>query len=649
MTKLTSILFFLIISFLFCACQKETISIKKPFFPFTNITQPILEINETISDSLDITPYLQIFENKNEAYDSKDTNEQNNQWKNYNDVISQRFHNNKKTCWFRFSVLNKQQNNYKGLLSFSNLDIVSVYDSSGRIRKAGELVPLKEWSYADDNHCIILTLDSLKAKTYYIECYKQAAPIRHPVKFSLRSEQNAKNFQLFEIKSRMADTVFLFFYLGFLFFCFIYFFIQSFYRTNEKILLLTYCLYIFFTLLYSFRDIDKHYFLQTTFPVFNGINIWSEGIFSYLSYIFYMLFVVYLLDLKNKSKWAYRLIMIVAGTLALFLLGDIILRMGGYDETALKIFRKSRMLLFPLVFLYFTLLIPLRRKYDKGNSYYKYFIIGSIFLVVGTGINLLIFLIRDSPSFIFHDAISSKYGFWGNTVNYTRLGIIIEIVFFSLGLSKKMRLDYTDAVISEESDIENRFFVHETRSALTSLKSRLGPQEDAKKYLKLFRNYLTNALKSMKYKQGIELSEEIAMIKSYFTMRREDDKSFEFIFNNKMNIQMDNIIVPAALLIPFVQNFFDHAAVEINDMNTLTVTVHEKNGRVNLDLSDNGRGLEKVNEEKRSSSSGLDIARRKIALFNYRHGTRVGFKIKNNETSKGALITISNLPKRNII
>lgn len=593
-----------------------------------------------MGDSLNITPYLEVFVGKTEGLNFTDINgQQNILWRKYNDSIYPELLNNGGICWFRLTLRNTMTGVYKGLLSFSNLDRVSVYDSSGKIEKAGELVALKEWSYATDNHCIIITVDSHQTKTYHAACYKQGKAIKHPVKFILRSEQNERSFQLFEIKSRMVDTVFLFFYLGFLFFAFIYFLAQYLFNVKEKILLV-YCLYILFTLLYSFRDVDKHYFLQTTFPVFNGINIWGEGIFSYLSYIFYLVFLIYLLDLKKERIWAYRLITTAISIMILLLFTDIVLRLTGNDVTALTIFRTARMLLFPLIILYFLLIISL------WGSYYKYFVTGSIFLVLGTGINLLIFLTRDSPGFIFHDVISSKYGFWGNTVNYTRFGVIIEVLFFSLGLAKKMRMAFAEAAIREDSAIENRFHTHEVKSGLFSLRSKLGNEQEAEAYLDLFGHYLRKALELMKYKDGIELTKEIEMTEEYFKLRQEDGKRFKFSFTNKSEIKTDNIFIPAGLLIPFIQNFFDHAVDADSEFNKFDLLLYKEGRKINLDITDNGRGIDKAVFYNKSGSSGLDIARRKINLFNSLMGTTLDFTIGNNKTARGTLITIINLPKK---
>lgn len=628
-------------SLLLHGCYKISKAPLTPNFLASETNQAILDTQQAIGDSVNITRYLEVFSGKTEIPNFTDSmGKQNKLWLKCNDSVNPGLFTNEGICWFRLTLRNTTPDAYKRLLCFSNFDRVELIYSAEKIERAGELLPLKDWSYNSDNHCIILELGAKQKKTYGIKCYKQPPAINRSIRFIIRSEQNERSLQSVEIRSRMFDTVFLFFFLGFLSFCFIYFLAQFIFRLDEKILLV-YSLYILFSLLYSFRDVDKHYFLQTEFTVFNGINIWGEAIFSYLSYIFYLLFVVYLLDLKSRQKWAYRLIIAGISIITLLLFSDIMLRLSGNELTALTIFRTARTLLFPLVIVYFALIIPLR------GGYYSYFLTGSVFLVLGAGVNLLIFLIRDSPEFIFHNAISSKYGFWGNTVNYTRLGVILEVLFFSLGLSRKMQMAFVEATLREDSAIENRFHTHEVNAGLTTLRSKLGNEQEAEAYLVLFNKYLRKALELMKYKNGIELTKEIEMARAYFILRQEDDERFKFYFDDN-KISTDNIFIPAGLLIPFIQNFFQHAVTSGFEQYKFAILLYKQGKKINLDITDNGKGIDTASVYNKSSSSGLDIARRKINLFNSLTETKLNFTIGNNTAAQGTLITITNLPKRNV-
>lgn len=631
------LIFLILISpLIFPACKKVDKEIPVPNFAAGVAADNILNIDKAIADSMNITAYLEMY--TGDAPIANATVLQKELWQKCADSLSPGIFTQKPIRWFRFTLRNNTAQPFRALFCFKDFDYVALDYFSTHVQKAGTLAPLKEWSYFSDNHCLVLYLNAAQTKTFYLRCDKGTSVNKHPVSFLLRSEQNEESFQAFEIRERMLDTVFLFFYLGFLFFCFIYFLAQFLYRSNEKVLIV-YALYILFTLLYSFRDIDKHFFLQTAFPAFNGIKIWGEAIFSYLSYIFYLLFVIYLLDLKKERKWAFRLIVSAISLISILLFLDAILRLSGSHQSALILFVKSRMLLFPFTILSFILMLPF------NGSYYKYFVFGLVFLVVGTGINLLVYVLRDHPEFIFYDAVSSKYGFWGNPVNYTRLGVIMEILFFSLGLAKKMRVEFAEAVLKQDNVIDNEFYTHEIKSGLYTLEDKLSAHSEAANFMVIYLDFLEKTLETMKSRTEVELNKEIAMAEAHFKLRQQNNHRFEFNFENNTGLETNKIFFPPGLLIPFIQNFFEHGIDDDHDKYQFNLLLYLDGKRINLDITDNGKGFETADIFNKPGSVGLTNAREKINIYNTFTGSKIDFSIGNNKTARGALITITNLKK----
>lgn len=629
---------------IFPACKKVTKEIKKTTFPALIVNTNILDIEKVTADSINITPYLEMYIGDVSIKDSSFAL-QKKFWRKCGELLSPDIFPKRGDRWFRFTVQNNTAFAFSRLVCFNNLDYAALYYSAQKIEKAGTIVPTRDWSYPANNNCLVLSLNANEAKTFFIRCNKGNASGESSVRFILRSEQNEKSFESFEMRSRMADTVFLFFYLGFLFFCFIYFIAQYIFRLNEKILIV-YSLYILFTLLYSFRDIDKHYFLQTAFPAFNGINIWGEAIFSYVAYIFYSLFVVYLLDLRKEKKGVFLFIVSVIGIISFLFLCDVILRISGQQQYALELFLKSRVVLFPLTIAYFILIII--SPFD--GKYYSYFLYGSVFLVIGTGANLLVYFLRDNPEFIFHKAISSRYSFWGNPVNYTRMGVMTEVLFFSMGLAKKMRMEFAEALSKEGFVIMNSFYMHGAKDSLYILEGgKLKTKEEIKYYISLYRDYLENALEQMEEQsRGIELSKEIASARSYFAIKNAKNEKYIFHFD-KAGIDPDKILIPPGLLAPFVQNFFRHAITNGPDKFSFELSLCYENGKINLDITDNGKGFNDSAIFNKSQNSGLNIARRQVKLFNTLSGSRLDFTLTQNKSGKGTLIKIKNLPPKNVI
>ncbi len=61
---------------------------------------------------------------------------------------------------------------------------------------------------------------------------------------------------------------------------------------------------------------------------------------------------------------------------------------------------------------------------------------------------------------------------------------------------------------------------------------------------------------------------------------------------------------------------------------------------------DNGKGFNPSAVFDKTGSSGLDIARKKINLYNTLSGSKIDFTISSNKTSGGVHIKIINLPKK---
>jgi hypothetical protein len=633
-------LFFLLLTstLAFSSCKKTASVSLHSDFNFSGINQTILDTDKAMGDSLNITPYLEIYTGQSLLPDFTDTSA-NKYWKQCDSTVYAGKYALERNSWLRLTLLNSSSVTFEKLLCFQDFDQVYFDCFSEKVEMGGDRTPIDKWSYASTGQCVTLKLGPHQQRTYYTKCYKRGPGVKRPLTFILRTEQNEKAAQSVEMRGRMLNTAFLFLYLGFLFFCFIYFLAQYLFRLQEKILLV-YALYILFTFWYSFRDIDQYYFLKTAFTLFNGIYVTGEAVSSYLSYIFYSLFVIMLLNLKQERKWAYRLIMCVIGIITVLLAADIVLRLNDRSAEAFSLFRSGRMLLFPLIVLYYALTLPSR------GSYYKYFLWGSLFLVLGMGTNLLVHLVRNNTSFLFYEAITSRYGFWGNPVNYTRLGVIVEVLFFSLGLAKKLQVDFVDAALREHSAIETRFYTHEVKSALTTMHDKLDNAVEAERYATTFGNFLQKVLQLMKETKGIQLALEIEIAHEYFRLRQEDDDLSELHFTNTADINLDNIYIPAGLLIPFIQNFFDHAVTGTEEKSQLTLTLYKEGDKVNLKIQDNGGGLENIDVLGKPASSGLDIARRKINLFNTARGARMALKIENNKSSSGVSVTIINLPEK---
>lgn len=620
----------------FLHCKPADNFLAHPAFPATDDNSIVLDTKDLMDrDSVNITASIKRYSaagiNTNPAVPQKKN------WQRCTDSISIDELLATKDCWFSFSIQNNTPLPFKRILCVGDFEYAALYCSHYPTEKAGTLVPIDEWSYPGNKACLTLQLNGNQEKQFMLYYNKRNVEPGNPLRFILRTEQNENSYESLEMKWRMADTVFLFFYLGFLSFCFIYFLAQFTYRRQEHILVI-YAFYILFTLLYSFRDVDKHYFLQTSFPLFNGINIWGEAIFSYLSYIFYLLFIIYLLNLKEKRKPIYILIVVMIGIMIMLFAADIILRFSGRHQLALKVFHDARGLLFPLTLLYFLLIIPLFRR-----EYYQFFLWGTIFIGLGTGLNLLVHVLRFRPSYPFNDIISSRYGFWGNPVNYTRLGVIIEVIFFSLGLAKKLQVEYARSAVLNLSGNYTGIVFHEIKNGFNKLIGLIkAKSNDSIKFIHELNDVIADSLEINEAK--ISLADELDIAKRYFHFRVKPGREIELTIIVDPGIQVSNFIVPPLLLQPFIENCVKHAFPD-DEKTIKQVKLHvtQKNNLVHIEVSDNGVGF--TNTHFNNKSKGIQLARQRLQYFNEVFGTHIYFEAKNHSQTAGAIVKIYNLQK----
>lgn len=165
-------------------------------------------------------------------------------WQECSDTI----HNNFKpgiNYWFRFAINNDTDAPLDRLFYFPRFERVELYTKDNLnepIEGAGEILPIREWSYAADNHGVKIHLDSDESQTYYVKCSFVKESKGSAVWFVLRSYENARSFQAYEIRAKMADILFFLFFLGSVTFCLVYFIGQYALKYRDKAFFCIHCI-----------------------------------------------------------------------------------------------------------------------------------------------------------------------------------------------------------------------------------------------------------------------------------------------------------------------------------------------------------------------------------------------------------------------
>ena len=416
-------------------------------------------------------------------------------------------------------------------------------------------------------------------------------------------------------------------------------------------LFFAYIVYLFAILVYSCRDLNAYY-LKTVIPYFEGISYWGESTLWYFSFIAYNFFLIYFLNLGSgkkenfynldadgmRNRVAYQVVRFAIVFVVAMVIIDICIKSFVSLTASYPVFNFGRDVAISISVLFIAVILPSRK---PGT---KYIIYGTLSLVFALVVNLIFKQIRfDTANCYFDLCHLSQYNFWTHTINFVRIGWLMEIMFFSLGLAQKSRLEFAAAMIQENSDNEIAFHNHETRSGLTSLELMVFENPTAKSYLHKFREYLSSTMDLLMRKGKTTLNDEIDLARKYFEFRKADDGAFLYEVEIDKAINTKEIEVPKALLIPFIQN-----AIKYNDSKNKMVKVQvlkKKNANC-IQVVDNGRGID-AKDYGKPDSFALQIVSRKIMLFNLLKGSHVKWSIENNSEGKGTIVTIYNLRQTN--
>ena len=490
---------------------------------------------------------------------------------------------------------------------------------------------------------------------------------------SLDEKSNEKTRMLFS--NKYAYTFSLLFQ-GAILFMMIYILLM--YFQNRSRMYLYYALYMFGVAFYYYMRIDKFFGFNIILPSFPESYVLLNQPIQLFFFVFYSLFVLDFLDLKDHDKLLATLIKsavyiyIVGAVVIIFyiiLTGDALTvqQLMPYTFGAITLFS-----IFAIVRLLLT--------GPKGIT--RYIVTGTALLTVFSLIALLL-----SFGIIGNDGLLFNLNIF--PINYSQFGALLEILCFSLGLGYKMRKDHQARKEAQEQMIEyykeNKRLTEELNrdleekvqertqtieqqtieleeekanrireeydkklavmemaalkaqmnphfvfNALNSMKQLVmsGQEDDAISYLskfsKLMRNILNNSAESK-----TSLADELETCRLYMEI-----ESKRFADNFYFDIQVDSdvdtsfVSLPSMLLQPYVENAIWHGLLHKEGYRELKIRVSKSLGEVIVRIIDNGIGREasmriRSKQSTKSKSYGMKISSDRINLYNQLYGSQI--------------------------
>lgn len=209
--------------------------------------------------------------------------------------------------------------------------------------------------------------------------------------------------------------------------------------------------------------------------------------------------------------------------------------------------------------------------------------------------------------------------------------LIIVIVFFyrQSAIKNKQKILETEQRLNR-SRINPHFFFN----AITTLQGLAVKENDGKKIatsLYKFSSLMRQTLESS-YTDYISIDAELEFINKYIELQqlKEENKfSIEIVFDPELEVS--EILIPAMLIQPFLENSIEHGFNNINYKGSIKLSFAAEGKDLRILISDNGQGIKlDALKEKKHISRAMQITKDRLYLLNKENKGNASFSVKEN-------------------
>jgi tetratricopeptide (TPR) repeat protein len=162
----------------------------------------------------------------------------------------------------------------------------------------------------------------------------------------------------------------------------------------------------------------------------------------------------------------------------------------------------------------------------------------------------------------------------------------------------------------------NPHFIFNSLNSINSFISKNNIQE-ASNYLTKFAKLMRQTLENSEH-ATVPLEEELAAISNYMDIERkrlEDKFDYQIIIDE--NINKDEVLVPPAILQPFIENSIWHGVSNLDKQGEITIAVKKEEKMLACVIEDNGLGMKNNKKGEGHRSLGLKITQDRLAIINH--------------------------------
>jgi two-component sensor histidine kinase len=234
-------------------------------------------------------------------------------------------------------------------------------------------------------------------------------------------------------------------------------------------------------------------------------------------------------------------------------------------------------------------------------------------------------------------------------INYTTTGGILFLLLFGSAafmLYKKRReaqLNF-EVAQTETKALRTQMNPHFIFNALNSVNNfiTINQSEKASNYLMRFAQLMRMILENSEKKE-IVLADDLKALEIYLQLEAERvEHPFEYSININSQLDAENIVVPALILQPFVENSIWHGIASKKD-GKISINIDQKDDYLICQINDNGVGYQqkaKFISSNMHQSLGTKITNARIELLNILKKSKANIKYFNLEPGTRVEITL---------
>lgn len=202
--------------------------------------------------------------------------------------------------------------------------------------------------------------------------------------------------------------------------------------------------------------------------------------------------------------------------------------------------------------------------------------------------------------------------------------------------TQKQNLDIEQKLLQIQM---NPHFIFNSLQAIQSF-ILTNKQNESLGYLSSFSRLMRLILENSKH-EFISLDKEIDTLTYYLELQQLRFKNL-FVYSISIDPAIDKefIFMPPMLLQPFIENAIEHGFKGMKEKGILKFNVLKQNNQLILEVIDNGAGIEKTRESKRSGESkhisyALEIINKRIEILNQNLKTTIRLTITDLSSDSG--------------